>query len=54
MRHRSLCLLLSLLLAGCARERLRCDGPLQPINARPAAHGTHARSSPADHAAVTP
>jgi len=54
MRHGLLWLLLCLLLGGCATHRLRCGGPLQPINARPAAQGAQAIASPADRAAATP
>jgi hypothetical protein len=47
-------MLLCVLLAGCAMHRVRCDGPLQPINLRHTAQGAPVIASPADHAAVTP
>ena len=39
MRLAPLCLLLCAALAGCSTRSLRCEGPLQPINASPALAG---------------
>lgn len=52
MKRVLLCLLLSLSACACAAQRLRCDGPLQPINIAAAAAGTGVRTD--SHAPVRP
>jgi len=39
IRTELLCLLVCLGLGACTSHAVRCDGPLQPINAPPAVHG---------------
>jgi hypothetical protein len=48
-----LCLLVCLGLGACTAHAVRCDGPLQPINAPAAVQGA-ARHSAADHGSSAP
>jgi hypothetical protein len=51
MKRALLCLLLAVTACACSAQRLRCDGPLQPINPVPT---RQAAQGPAEKGEVHP